>query len=84
MNTYFIKFLNQNGAETTIRFSTHTKQFYVSSSIEIKDGIFLRGITEHRDTVEEAVSAFNEAIQGKLLVINSNSQNWREILIPKL
>lgn len=41
-----------------IDYSKWTGKWYVSARIEIGDGAFLSGITEHRDAPEQAVDAF--------------------------
>jgi len=84
VEVFYIDFLNRNGAETYIRYSTYTRKFYVSTKAEIKEGIILRGIAEHRDTPEEAIEAFNERIKGKLIVINAMRPNRKEMLMPDL
>jgi len=64
----YIKYLNNARINTTIKFSHVSKQWYVHTEAEVKEGIILRGICEHRNSVEECVIAFNEAIKGVSLV----------------
>lgn len=46
-----------------IEFSEYTDKWYVSTRISIGGDGFLRGITEHRDSPEEAVHAYLAALQ---------------------
>jgi hypothetical protein len=47
----------------TLNYSTYTGQFYVSSRAEVTDGSIASGVTEHRDTPQEAVQAFLRRLQ---------------------
>jgi len=47
-----------------INFSNVTHKFYVTSQIRVKEDRHYTHVCEHRDTVDEAVRAFYEAIQG--------------------
>ena len=67
-NKKYIKRLNNIGCDTIIRFSSCTKKWYVSTSAEIVEGIFLTGGHEHQDTIEKAIDSFNSSIEGKELV----------------
>jgi len=62
-----------------ITYSTHSGQFYLTLPCEIKEGICLRGICEHRDTIEEAAVAAVEAIKDKLLIFNAYRENRKEV-----
>lgn len=44
--------------EAAISFSEYTGQWYVQARIEVGDGDVLQGMTEHRDTPEDAVNAY--------------------------
>lgn len=46
----------------SIKFSGYTMQWYVGASIEIGDGVLLRGVAEHCDTPDEAVTAYFERL----------------------
>jgi len=62
-----------------IRYSDFTKKFYVHiDGLEIKDGDMLQGISEHRDTVCEAIEAFCNTLKGKSIVVNAYTTNRRE------
>jgi hypothetical protein len=50
-------------AMACVRFSRHTGKWYVAATLEISDGCFLTGVTEHRHTPERAVAAYLERIQ---------------------
>jgi len=72
------------GADRThLDFSEFTGQWYVSASIEISDGSFSSGITEHRDSPGEAVDAFWDRITslkpGESLVawMGGGKPDWR-------
>ena len=66
-------------ADVAIKYSTHSGQFYLTLPCEIKEGICLRGICEHRDTIEAAAIAAVEAIKGKLLIFNAYRENRKEV-----
>jgi len=67
----------------TINYSTYSKKYYLHIPCEIKDGIVLRGVVEHRDTIEEAAEAIIEAIEGKLLVFNASSESRKEVFFTR-
>jgi hypothetical protein len=84
MNTYFIEFLNHNGANTNISYSHYIKKYWVCSEAEILDGEWWHRIVEHEDTIEQAIEAFNKKFQGYLVRIKiKGTDSYREILIPK-
>lgn len=49
--------------DVTVEFSEYTGKWYVSGRrLEVGDGSLLRGVTEHRDTPEQAIHAFFDAL----------------------
>jgi len=70
----------QNGAmDATINYSVYSGQFYLTLPCEIKEGICLRGICEHRESIEAAAIAAIEAIKDKLLIFNAYGENRKEV-----
>lgn len=81
MELKYIKMLNDMDCETTINYSKHTKQWYVASRAEIINDVCLIGIVYHSDTIEEAINMFNEAIQGKRLLLSGMNKPRIETFI---
>jgi predicted P-loop ATPase/GTPase len=66
----------------SIIYSDSTNKFYVSvSGIEVKSNGFLKGVCEHRNTIEESVSAYMEAIKDQTLVKDAYTDCRKEITI---
>ena len=61
-----------------IEYSTVSKQFYLSAPFNIKEGICLKGVVAHEDTIEAACLSFIRAITGKLLVFNAMDEEKRK------
>lgn len=69
MDLSIFKTLNEMGAETTIHYSRTTNKFYVYTRANISEPSILKSVgSEHCDTIEEAISAFNKRAKGKKLV----------------
>lgn len=65
-----------------INFSQYTQRWYVSSNIEVTDGMMITSLSEHSDTPGEAIVNYLLAMQlvkePKRLVTNSMRENRRE------
>lgn len=61
--------------------SDYTQKWYISSRIEISDGVVLSGICEHEDTPEAAVAAFMGRLANvpvdQAIVVNAYKANRR-------
>jgi len=49
--------------DASIQFSEYTSKWFVVAGLEIGDGMFLQGMTEHRETPEQAVAAYVERLR---------------------
>lgn len=73
--------------KANLEFSEWTQKWFVAADIEISDGCIIGGITEHRDTPDQAVLAFLARLQGvdygdleNVIVTNSlrpERRHWR-------
>ena len=66
------------GCGVKVCYSDCTKQYYISFSGEIKDGILLTCPNCHGDTIEESARGILEKIKGKLLVFNADDEKRRK------
>lgn len=57
--------------DASLRLSEWTRRWYVEAKIEVSDGAVLSGITEHRDSPDEAVAAYLE----RLREVNQNDSD---------
>lgn len=67
-----------------IDYSEYTGKFYVTARVEVSNGSFLRGVTEHRSTSQDAVIAYAERIMAvvapEMVVVGAftpERQQWR-------
>jgi hypothetical protein len=49
--------------DAVLRFSPHTRQWYVSARLEVAEHGILASLTEHRRTPEDAVGAYLDALK---------------------
>ena len=92
MNTVAEKILKQltelcesvGAGQPTINYSTTSKQFYLSTPIEVKDGICLKSDPCHENTIEAACLSYLQSITGKLLVFNASNENRKEVFFTDL
>lgn len=49
--------------DASLLLSPWTRQWYIQARIEVGDGVSLTGICEHRDSPEEAVFAYLDALK---------------------
>lgn len=61
--------------------SEYTQRWYVASRIEVTNGVFLSGVSEHRDTPEDAIDAFMGRLTSvplrHAIVVNADRDNRR-------
>jgi hypothetical protein len=68
----FVDNLGKMNLYPECHYSTFTEKFYWNSKLNVKDGEFILGIVEHRDSPEEALDAYKNALKNKYLVADIN------------
>jgi hypothetical protein len=65
-----------------MEYSEYTKKYYLTiSEVEIKDGGFLTSPVEHKETKEEAITAYyNRLINAPRIVVNAYTDNRKEYI----
>lgn len=64
----FVKKLYDMNLYPECKYSIMTEKFHWTSKLEVKQGIFLTSVVEHRDSPEEAIEAYREGLKGKYLI----------------